>query len=226
MTDAERQRRRRARLKRERSIAKGVSKRARRDAREAAMAERIRIAADQITSAPLYGVIYADPPWRFEPWSRETGMDRAADNHYGTMTTEDIKALRIPAAKDCVLFLWVTVPMLPQGLAVVSAWGFTYKSAYFWFKPGPGHGYWSQRDQVEVLLVGTRGNVPAPAPGTQPPQLITAPRGQHSAKPVAFGEAIERLYRSVRRLEMFARSAREGWDVWGAEVVGRREDEA
>ena len=87
---------------------------------------------------------------------------------YGTMTTEDIKALRIPAAKDCVLFLWVTVAMWPQGHAVMSAWGFAYKSAYFWFKPGPGHGYWSQQDQVEVLLVGTRGNVPAPAPGTQP----------------------------------------------------------
>jgi N6-adenosine-specific RNA methylase IME4 len=56
--------------------------------------------------------------------------------------------------------------------------------------------------------------------------LITAPRGQHSAKPVAFAEMIERLYPNVPKLEMFARSARKGWDVWGAEVVRRREDEA
>ena len=95
-------------------------------------------------------------------------MDRAADNHYGTMTTADIKALPIPAAKDCVLFLWVIVLMLPHGLAVMQAWKFNYKSAYFWFKPGPGQGYWSQRDKVELSLVGTRGKVPAPAPGTRP----------------------------------------------------------
>jgi hypothetical protein len=61
-------------------------------------------------------VILADPPWRFEPWSRDTGMDRAADNHYPTSATEEIAALGVSsiAADDCVLFLWATVPMLPD----------------------------------------------------------------------------------------------------------------
>ena len=100
--------------------------------------------------------------------------------------------------------------MLPHGLAIMQAWKPNYKSAYFWFKPGSGHGYWSQRNQVELLLVGTRGEVPAPAPGTQPPQLLTAARSKHSAKPSAFAEMIERLYPNVPKLEMFARSARTG----------------
>ena len=79
----------------------------------------------------IFGVIYADPPWRFEPYTRDTGMDRAADNHYPTMTLDEIKALDVPsiAAEDCVLFLWATAPMLPQALEVMTAWGFTYKIA-------------------------------------------------------------------------------------------------
>ena len=70
------------------------------------MAERTIAASDTLVrEAPLYGVIFADPPWRFEPYSRITGMDHAADNHYATMTTDEIKALPVPAAPDCVLFL-------------------------------------------------------------------------------------------------------------------------
>ena len=116
-----------------------------------------------------------------------------------------------------MLFLWATVPMLQQAFAVMGAWAFAYESMYVWFKPGPGHGYWSQRDQVELLLVGTRGDVPAPAPGAQPPQLMKAPRGLHSAKPAAFAEMIEQLFPTVPKLEMFARQVRAGWDAWGAE---------
>jgi hypothetical protein len=71
-----------------------------------------------------YGVIYADPEWRFEPYSRETGMDRAADNHYPTSELCDIKDRDVAsiAADDCVLFLWATMPMLPQALEVMAAW--------------------------------------------------------------------------------------------------------
>jgi N6-adenosine-specific RNA methylase IME4 len=95
-------------------------------------------------------------------------MDRAADNHYPTMTTEQICALEIPAADNCALFLWATAPMLPEALAVMVAWGFTYKSHCIWAKDRLGTGYWF-RNQHELLLVGTRGNIPAPAPGTQFP---------------------------------------------------------
>lgn len=164
-----------------------------------------------------YGVIYADPPWRFEPYSRETGMDRAADNHYPTMTLEQIKALPVPAAEDCVLFLWATGPMLPEALEVMKAWGFTYKSRCVWFKPKMGTGYWF-RDQAEELLVGVRGNIPAPSQGEQYPSVITARAGEHSAKPFAFREMIEEMFPNLPRIELFARDQFKGWDAWGNEA--------
>jgi N6-adenosine-specific RNA methylase IME4 len=99
----------------------------------------------------------------------------------------------------------------------MAARGFTYKSAWFWKKDHEGTGHWSQ-NTVEILLIGTRGDVPAPTPGEQPDQMIEAPRGRHSEKPAVFYEIIERLFPNTPKLEMFARSARPGWDVWGAEA--------
>jgi N6-adenosine-specific RNA methylase IME4 len=183
-------------------------KRRKRAAREQALAASIAFGSG------LYGVIYADPPWRFEPYSRETGMDRAADNHYPTMTLDDICALKVPAADDCVLFLWATAPMLPEALAVMAAWGFSYKSHFVWVKDRPGTGYWT-RNQHELLLIGARGEVPAPAPGTQYCSVIEGKLGPHSAKPAAFAEIIDDLFPTVPSLEMFARAPRLGWDVWG-----------
>jgi N6-adenosine-specific RNA methylase IME4 len=164
-------------------------------------------------------VIYADPPWRFEPWSRVTGMSRSADRHYSTMETDAIASIEVPAAPDCVLFLWSTVAMLPDGMHVLAQWGFGFRTAYVWHKPGVGHGYWSTREQVEVLLVGVRGNVPAPLPGTQPPQVITAPRTRHSEKPEKFAAMIEAMFPDLARVELFARRTRAGWDAWGNEVL-------
>lgn len=178
------------------------------------------IAASTSLGSSLYNVIYADPPWRFEPWSRETGMDRAADNHYPTMTIDRLSALEPPAADDCVLFLWATAPMLPEALSVMKVWGFSYKSHCVWVKPRIGTGYWF-RNAHELLLVGTRGNVPAPSPGTQMSSVIEEAVGRHSEKPLAFAEMIERLFPNSARLEMFARSGREGWASWGNEADGQ-----
>jgi len=106
-----------------------------------------------------YGVILADPEWRFEPYSRETGLDRSADNHYPTSPLDVIKARDVPsiAADDCALFLWATVPMLPQALEVMAAWGFHYVSSAVWVKDHIGTGYWF-RIRHEILLAGTRGH--------------------------------------------------------------------
>jgi len=162
----------------------------------------------------LFGVIYADPPWHFAPYSVVTGMDRAAENHYPTMTLDDICALQVPAADDCALFLWATVPMLPQALQVMEAWGFAYKSHCIWTKERAGTGYWF-RNAHELLLVGTRGNIPAPAPGSQFLSVIEAKSGAHSAKPHAFAEMIEELFPNTKAVELFARAPRLGWSVWG-----------
>lgn len=168
-----------------------------------------------------YGVIYADPPWRFEPWSRETGMDRSADNYYPTSVLPDIVDLNVPsiAAGDCVLFLWVTAPMLPQAICLMDAWGFAYRSHCVWAKDRIGTGYWF-RNKHELLLIGVRGNIPAPAMGTQWPSLIEAQVGAHSVKPECFLEMIEAYFPSLPKIELFRRGgARLGWNSWGNEAA-------
>ncbi len=165
-----------------------------------------------------FGVIYADPEWQFGTWS-ENGMDRSADNHYPTSGLDVIKDRDVGslAADDCVLFLWATVPMLPQALEVMAAWGFAYKSHMIWAKDRIGTGYWF-RNQHELLLVGTRGKVPAPAMGDQFPSVIEAPVGGHSAKPEKFYEVIEAYFPTLPRIELNARVARPGWVRWGYEA--------
>jgi len=188
---------------------------ARRERREQELAQGTEDASKAL-GRKLYGVIYADPAWRYDNVPMGD-VARQNEQHYPSMALEDIKALPIPAADDCVVFLWATVPLLPEALAVMSAWGFTYKSASTWVKDKAGTGYWV-RGIVEHLLIGRRGDVPAPAPGDQFPGVIEAPRGRHSEKPDIFAEHIARLFPNVPKLEMFAREARHGWDVWGNEV--------
>jgi N6-adenosine-specific RNA methylase IME4/ParB-like chromosome segregation protein Spo0J len=175
------------------------------------------LAASRKLGTALYGVIYADPPWRFAPYA-ESGMDRAADNHYPTLDLASLKALPIPAAADGVLFLWATVPMLEEALELSRAWGFTYRSHYVWVKDKDGTGYWN-RNRHELLLVAVKGNVPAPAMGTQPCSVIAAPRGKHSAKPnEVFAGIIRQMFPNVPRVELFARARRDGWASWGNEI--------
>ena len=116
---------------RDRRMLRLAEKKARRAQLEAELGARQRALPDK-----RYGVIYADPPWRFEPYSRVTGMDRAAENHYPTSPIAEIKTLNVRsiAAADCVLFLWATVPMLEQAFGVMRAWGFEPKSSVAWGK--------------------------------------------------------------------------------------------
>jgi N6-adenosine-specific RNA methylase IME4 len=166
-----------------------------------------------------YGVILADPEWRFEPWSRETGLDRSPDNHYPTSVTEVIAARPVQdiAAKDCALFLWATVPMLPHALAVMAAWGFDYRTHIVWKKDKLGTGYWF-RNLHELLLLGIRGNVPAPAPGDQWGSILEAAVGEHSEKPSCFHALVEAYFPHLPKIELNARRAREGWDSWGLDA--------
>lgn len=204
-------------------------------AKKAHRAERERKLADKQRALPtrLYNVILADPPWRFEPYSRDTGLDRAADNHYPTTELDEIKALPVGtlAAVDSALFLWATAPMLPEALAVMRFWGFTYRSQVIWRKAAPaacghfdhpgklvlGTGYWF-RNGHEVLLVGTRGAIPAPAMGEQWPSVLDAEPMRHSQKPDRFYELIEAYFPTVDKIELNARAARAGWDRWGLEA--------
>ena len=200
-----------------------MAKKARRDQREIALGDKIASANEQLrrmgSSGQKFGVVYADPEWKFAPWSPVLGGDRAVENHYPTSTTEEIASRPVAdiAADDSVLYLWGTAPMLPDALSVMASWGFAYKSHLIWDKGRAGTGYWA-RNEHEILLIGTRGNLPAPAPGTQPNSIIRAPVGEHSVKPEVVHEMIERLFPNLPKIELNARRARPGWTVWGAEA--------
>lgn len=230
---------------------------------------RLQQLAAKETPLPFkkYMVIYADPEWKFLTRS-ENGMDRSADNHYPTSPLDVLMRRRVAdiAADDCVLFMWATVPMLPEAFAVAHAWGFClfgidgdgfltidkrksrYVSNWEWVKTTIGNGYWG-RNNHETLLIFTKGNPIAPAMGTQPnsamhhPAIsggednwkpmfegdlqsplmtdaagITLQPGEHSAKPWQFRDWIDRLFPDVPKIELNARTAAPGWDVWGNEA--------
>jgi N6-adenosine-specific RNA methylase IME4 len=188
--------------------------------------ERVREKAAKVAeiasrqTAPLvslgpFPVIYADPPWRYE--HSESPELRSIENHYPTMTLDEIKALDIPAADDAVLLLWVTSPKLPDGLDVMAAWGFSYRTSMVWVKDRIGMGYYA-RQQHEFLLIGRRGSLPVPDPEDRPASAVTAQRGEHSAKPDVFYELIERMYPLAGKCELFQRRPRDGWAGWGHEA--------
>ena len=196
-------------------VERQAEKKARRETRERDLGAKQRALPDK-----RYGVIYADPEWRFEPFSRDSGMDRAADNHYPTSPLDEIKARPVAdiAADDCVLFLWATAPMLPQALEVMAAWGFRYASNLVWKKPRLGTGYWA-RNRHEHVLIGVRGQPPAPAMGTQPGSVFEAFDDlPHSQKPETVHRLVECSWPSLPKIELNARRARPGWDTWGNEA--------
>jgi N6-adenosine-specific RNA methylase IME4 len=164
-----------------------------------------------------FGLVYADPGWRWNPWSWVTGAGRSAENHYRTETLDVIKALGVPAAKDSALALWAVPCMLPQALEVMGAWGFMHKTSAVWIKPSIGLGYW-WRGQHELLLLGTRGRMRAPPPALRFPSVIFAPRRRHSEKPDEVAAMLEQMFPDVRRLEMFARVRRPNWESWGDQL--------
>lgn len=197
-----------------RKLVRKVIKRSKRRKVEEALAEQIAALPDK-----KYGVILADPEWKFETWS-DDGQNKNAALHYAVSDLSDIKARDVPsiAAKDCVLFLWATVPMLPQALEVMAAWDFEYKTHFAWVKDKTGTGYWN-KNQHELLLLGTKGNIPSPADGTQWSTVIHAPRARHSEKPEKALELIEAYFPNLPKIELNRRGpARPGWDAWGAEA--------
>jgi N6-adenosine-specific RNA methylase IME4/ParB-like chromosome segregation protein Spo0J len=193
---------------------------ARAEVKKQERAEKERVLGQKQISLPdaKFGIILADPPWKFKTFS-DNGMDRSADNHYPCQTTDDICNLPIGdiADRNSVLFLWATVPMLPDALRVMESWGFTYKSQAVWVKDRMGTGYWF-RNQHEILLVGVKGVIPSPAPGSQFPSVFSDPVQEHSVKPDSIYRMIEAYFPSLPKIELNARRARDGWEAWGLEA--------
>jgi N6-adenosine-specific RNA methylase IME4 len=181
-----------------------------------------------------YRLIYADPPWTFATYSRK-GKGRSAEAYYDCMSLAEIEKLPVAewAAKDCVLLLWATDPLLPRALEVLRAWGFVYKTVgFYWAKLNKsagtavyrdtsfftGLGFWT-RANPELCLLATRGHPKRRRADVR--KLIVSPRREHSRKPDEAYARIEALCDGPY-LEMFARTAWPGWDSWPSEPRLRR----
>jgi len=174
-------------------------------------------------NAKRFGVILADPPWQFQNRTGKVAPEHKRLQRYTTLTLEDIKALPVSeaAAETCHLYLWVPNALLPEGLAVMDAWGFHYKSNIVWHKirkdggpDGRGVGFYF-RNVTELILFGVRGkNARTLAPGRSQVNFIATRKREHSRKP-------DEQYRLIEAcspgpyLELFARGERPGWQVWG-----------
>ena len=175
------------------------------------------------TNGKKYKTIYADPPWQFQNRTGKVAPEHKRLNRYSTMTLDEIKALPVSEVADekSHLYLWVPNALLPEGLEVMKAWGFEYKTNLIWEKvrkdgqpDGRGVGFYF-RNVTEILLFGIKGDKNRTLqPGRSQVNLLRTMKREHSRKPDEFVSLIEACS-SGPRLELFARGDRDGWDMWG-----------
>lgn len=175
-----------------------------------------------------YRTILADPPWRFTNRTGKMAPEHRRLSRYGTLTLDEIAALPVGriAAPTGHLYLWVPNAMLPEGIAVLRAWGFEYKSNLVWHKvrkdggsDGRGVGFYF-RNVTELVLFGIRGrNARTLPPGRRQVNLLATRKREHSRKPDEQYAIIEACSPGPH-LELFARGARPGWATWGNQAQG------
>jgi N6-adenosine-specific RNA methylase IME4 len=170
-----------------------------------------------------FKTILADPPWRFQNQTGKIAPEHKRLSRYSTMTLEEIKALPVSevTADPAHLYLWCPNALLPEGLDVMKAWGFTYKSNIVWHKvrkdggsDGRGVGFYF-RNVTELVLFGTRGkNARTLKPGRTQVNLFSTRKREHSRKPDEQYHIIEACSPGPF-LELFARGTRKKWATWG-----------
>lgn len=172
-----------------------------------------------------YNTIYADPPWQFQNKSGKVAPEHKRLTRYETMTIEEIKQLPVAEIADekAHLYLWVPNALLPDGLAVMDAWGFAYKTNFIWEKTrkdgqpdGRGVGFYF-RNVTEMILFGIKKNSEPNrtlAPARSQVNLLRAMKREHSRKPDEIVSILEDCSLGPR-IELFARGDRDGWDMWG-----------
>lgn len=175
-----------------------------------------------------YATILADPPWQFQNRTGKMAPEHRRLLRYPTMTAEEIMDLPVrEVAADCShLYLWVPNALLHEGMQVLAAWGFTYKSNLIWYKvrkdggpDGRGVGFYF-RNVTEMILFGVRGSMRTLPPGRRQVNLLSTRKREHSRKPDEIFDLIERCSPGPY-LELFARFQHDGWDQWGNEDVER-----
>lgn len=170
-----------------------------------------------------YEIIYADPPWSYR--DKSASGKRGAIFKYKVQEQDWICNLPVQdiSGDNCILFLWVTMPQLPNAFEVINSWGFKYKTVGFtWVKKNKkqdswfwGMGNWT-RANAEICLLATKGNPKRVNAGVH--SVIDTPVEEHSKKPDTVRDRIVTLCGDLPRIELFARQKTQGWDVWGNEV--------
>lgn len=170
-----------------------------------------------------FHTVLADPPWQFQNRTGKMAPEHKRLNRYSTMTLDDIKGLSVHniCHEPAHCYLWVPNALLPEGLAVMQAWGFQYKSNIVWHKvrkdggpDGRGVGFYF-RNTTELLLFGVRGkSARTLAPGRRQVNIIRTMKREHSRKPDEAYDLIEACSPGPF-LELFARGSRDGWTTWG-----------
>ena len=176
-------------------------------------------------SGSKFGTVLADPPWRFNNRTGKMAPEHRRLTRYETMTLEVIRSLPVQdhLLEPAHLYLWVPNALLPEGIDVLRAWGFEYKSNIVWHKirkdggsDGRGVGFYF-RNVTELVLFGVRGKKARTfSPGRTQVNLIASRKREHSRKPDELYEVIEGCSPGPF-LEMFARGRRRNWSVWGNE---------
>ena len=167
-----------------------------------------------------YSIIYADPPWKYYE-----GGHKNQSRYYNTMTIDEICNLPVKdlTADNCILFLWVTFPILPDCFKVIESWGFKYSTCGFvWIKSKQdrtgfafGLGSWT-RSNAELCLIATKGSIERKDASIS--QIIYEPLEEHSKKPNIVRDKIIQLVGDLPRIELFAKGKlSNGWDGWGQE---------
>ena len=172
-----------------------------------------------------FQTVLADPPWRFANRTGKVAPEHRRLGRYGTMGLDEIRALPVGdvTASNAHLYLWVPNALLPDGLAVMEAWGFRYVSNIIWAKrrkdggpDGRGVGFYF-RNVTEPILFGVKGSMRTLAPARSTVNMIETRKREHSRKPDEQYDLIEACSPGPY-LELFARYAREGWSAWGNEA--------
>lgn len=182
------------------------------------LARELRGATGKKNPPPLpegkFNVIYADPPWKYNDELIE-GYG-AATHHYPVMAIEELCRLEVPSADNSVLFLWVTSPLLEDSFEIVNTWGFQYKTSFVWDKVKHNFGHYNSV-RHELLLVCIKGQFPPVAKKLYDSVITEERSARHSQKPKVVYEIIETLYPNGKYLELFSRTKRDGWKMWGNE---------
>jgi N6-adenosine-specific RNA methylase IME4 len=181
-----------------------------------------------------FDIIYADPPWHYNGKLQFDKSSKSADQidfsrnifisaaafKYPTLKTTQMMNLPVQdiAKDDCLLFMWTTNPHLAQAIELGQAWGFEYKTvAFVWDKMVHNPGQYTL-SYCELCLVFKRGRIPKPRGARNVQQLIRSPRRAHSMKPDEVRQALEKMFPTQARIELFARKTTKGWTEWGLEA--------